>query len=112
MKGTVTPIRELKDQYVCRRCGIIRTTATGRNYDTCFDCRQVEADLANPARIERLDRRLDGPRGRPRKTHCPKGHPYSGPNLRIAPDGHRICRTCKAEQARRSYDKKKEQAAS
>lgn len=29
------------------------------------------------------------------KTHCPKGHPYSGDNLIIRPNGHRRCRTCK-----------------
>lgn len=28
------------------------------------------------------------------KTHCPYGHPYSGDNLHIAPDGKRICRIC------------------
>jgi HNH endonuclease len=30
-----------------------------------------------------------------RKTHCPKGHPYAGPNLYVTPDGHRECRICK-----------------
>lgn len=28
------------------------------------------------------------------KTHCPKGHPYSGKNLHIRPLGHRGCRKC------------------
>lgn len=28
------------------------------------------------------------------KTHCPKGHPYAGPNLYVTPKGHRRCRTC------------------
>lgn len=35
------------------------------------------------------------------KTHCPQGHPYSGPNLYITPQGYRICRECKNERARR-----------
>ncbi len=35
------------------------------------------------------------------KTHCPKGHPYSGENLIIVKKtGHRICRTC-----RRAWDR-------
>lgn len=38
-----------------------------------------------------------------RKTHCPKGHPYSGVNLYIEPgSGTRRCRTCRRE-ARRSH---------
>jgi len=33
---------------------------------------------------------------RPRipKTHCPKGHPYSGSNLRIDAEGYKRCRLC------------------
>ena len=31
-----------------------------------------------------------------RKTHCPKGHPYSGANLR-AYRGGRYCKTCQRE---------------
>lgn len=29
------------------------------------------------------------------KSHCPKGHPYSGSNLYISPSGARHCRACK-----------------
>lgn len=29
-----------------------------------------------------------------KKTHCPKGHAYSGSNLYTRPDGARICRAC------------------
>lgn len=28
------------------------------------------------------------------KTHCPKGHAYSGENLYINPRGARVCRKC------------------
>lgn len=28
------------------------------------------------------------------KTECPQGHPYSGDNLYVAPNGWRYCRTC------------------
>jgi len=30
------------------------------------------------------------------KTHCPKGHPYSGSNLYLIPKGGRDCRTCRS----------------
>lgn len=34
-----------------------------------------------------------------RKTHCPKGHPYSGANLYVR-HAERYCRTCKLERQR------------
>jgi HNH endonuclease len=41
------------------------------------------------------------------KTHCPKGHPLSGDNLRVAKDGRRHCRQCRnAECLARYYAKK------
>ncbi|MFL1430304.1 MULTISPECIES: hypothetical protein [unclassified Nocardiopsis] len=36
-----------------------------------------------------------------RKTACPRGHKYSGSNLRITFDGRRACRACHREYARR-----------
>lgn len=33
------------------------------------------------------------------KTHCPKGHEYSGSNLHRDLDGHRNCRSCNREKA-------------
>lgn len=36
------------------------------------------------------------------KTHCPKGHPYSGENLRLNSKGRRECRLC-ANAAKRKY---------
>lgn len=35
------------------------------------------------------------------ETHCPKGHPYSGDNLYIRPNGKRECRECLRDQQRR-----------
>lgn len=35
------------------------------------------------------------------RTHCPQGHPYSGDNLRIAPSGQQVCKTCTRENMRR-----------
>jgi hypothetical protein len=37
------------------------------------------------------------------KTHCPKGHLYSGLNER----GARVCQTCRREQALASYHRRK-----
>lgn len=40
------------------------------------------------------------------KTHCPRGHPYSGDNLILQQSkGYRsrVCRTCRKEQARHRY---------
>jgi hypothetical protein len=33
-----------------------------------------------------------------RKTHCPKGHPYSGENLYVQRDGRRRCRECQRQR--------------
>lgn len=37
------------------------------------------------------------------KTHCPKGHPYSGDNLTIDSRGYRICNICRKEEKKRYY---------
>jgi hypothetical protein len=36
-----------------------------------------------------------------RKTHCPRGHPYSDENLQVRPCGRRACRACHREKMRR-----------
>lgn len=33
-------------------------------------------------------------------THCPAGHPYTGPNLRVDRHGHRFCRACGIARAK------------
>ena len=65
----------------------------------------------NPAHLEQVTSRENTMRGEGqavqnlRKTECPKGHPYSGSNLYVRPEGHRDCRRChadyQAERARR-----------
>lgn len=42
-----------------------------------------------------------------RRSHCPKGHPYSGDNLYVSPKGFKECRTCKRETNRRSRQRLK-----
>jgi hypothetical protein len=50
-----------------------------------------------------------------RKTHCGKGHPYSGENLIVKAEGFRRCRQCHAEWNRKymrdRYREKKNAAA-
>lgn len=54
----------------------------------------------NPVHLEPVTQRENILRGvsfsavNARKTHCPKGHPYSGTNVRIRADGARRCLTC------------------
>lgn len=48
----------------------------------------------------KLDAVTHGTHVNARKTHCPKGHPYAGPNLIVDSDGKRRCRTCKNEKNR------------
>lgn len=45
------------------------------------------------------------------KTHCPKGHPYSGSNLAIDHRGRRKCRRCARIRRHEAYKRKKARAA-
>lgn len=42
------------------------------------------------------------------KTHCPKGHPYSGENVRVNGSGGRYCLACRRERNRACYQKRKD----
>lgn len=62
----------------------------------------------NPSHLEAVTPRENTLRGNSiqaqnaRKTHCLRGHPLSGENLRIDRTNRRICRACKRlERARR-----------
>ena len=37
------------------------------------------------------------------KTHCIHGHPFSGDNLYVTPDGRRDCRECRRDASRRFH---------
>jgi hypothetical protein len=70
----------------------------------CGDRACVNPDHLEPVTIgENLMRSpLTAARINSEKTHCPRGHPYEGSNLRIDERGQRICRACgRAAQARR-----------
>lgn len=42
-----------------------------------------------------------------KKTHCPKGHAYSGKNTITTPDGRRVCRECMNADGRSRYRRMK-----
>lgn len=57
-------------------------------------CRNTSC--VNPAHLEPVTQ-LENTRrglGTGSRTKCPKGHPYSGRNLYVSPDGARRCREC------------------
>lgn len=60
----------------------------------------------NPGHLEPVTQRTNLLRGRTvpaanaAKTHCPKSHPLSGPNLYVDPQGGRRCRICRRENNR------------
>ena len=45
------------------------------------------------------------------KTHCPKGHPYSGNNLYVTPTGSRACKTCVHAAVRRGRERKRSKSS-
>lgn len=63
----------------------------------------------NPAHLRPLGNKENNARSQSpsainaRKTHCIRGHPLSGANLYIRPDGCRSCRACAAEREMRRY---------
>lgn len=45
------------------------------------------------------------------KTHCMRGHPLSGKNLKMTSRGSRNCRTCHAMYTKKYKDQKREAAS-
>jgi hypothetical protein len=54
-----------------------------------------------------LDRRFHGTDPMVNKTHCPKGHEYSGDNIKWKKNGARECRVCSNEANRRYRARKR-----
>lgn len=89
----VAPIPdELETDHLCRNRGCVR-----------------------PSHLEPVTPKVNQHRGEGfagvnfRKTECVRGHPLSGDNLYISPDGERQCRTCRRDQ-RRAWEKAKREA--
>ena len=73
----------------------------------CSHRRCVNPDHLEPVtHIENMRRGRTGAHNTA-KTHCPQGHPYSGPNLYVDSDGRRRCRACLAEANRRYHERKR-----
>ena len=58
---------------------------------------------ANPAHLEPVTHAENSRRGTALITHCPQGHPYSGENLYVNPQGERRCRECNRRSSREHY---------
>lgn len=72
-------------------------------------------NCVNPSHVEPFTQREnfirgDGVKFHSAKTHCPKGHPYSGGNLYTPPSGGRFCRECGNERGRVYRAKKAKEA--
>lgn len=69
-----------------------------------------------PTHLEAVPAALNKSRGKSpfakhaRKTHCVNGHPLNGGNVYVRPDGRgkRACRTCRREQQRAAYRRRRE----
>jgi hypothetical protein len=74
-------------------------------HDVDHTCRLRQC--LNPEHLEAVPHRENLLRGDTITRHnaavtaCPKGHPYSGPNLYVDPRGHRQCRECRRAAQRR-----------
>lgn len=74
----------------------------------CNNKRCVNPDHLKPVTARENTLRADTVTGRnARKTHCKRGHPLRGDNLRIMPDGERDCKEC-ARMWQRTYRKRKQ----
>lgn len=80
----------------------------------CLDHLCRNKICVNPKHLEAVTMKENAMRGvgpasiNAKKTHCAKGHPYRGRNLRIdSCTGQRICRICRNRIKRNNYHKNK-----
>jgi hypothetical protein len=82
-------------------CGPIRE---GLELDhVCRNRWCVNPEHLDPVTTQENLRRSFEATGHPngRKTHCPKGHPYSEENTHLRPQGWRTCRECSRHRPKR-----------
>lgn len=87
--------------HLCHNEDLSCNDGTACLHRQCIEPTHLEAVTA----LENWRRgRMGAPSRRRALTHCPKGHPYEGANLRVEKTGFRRCRTChrEAEAARRA----------
>lgn len=59
---------------------------------------------ANPQHLEPVTNLVNTQRGwRANKSICKSGHPLTGENLYISPDGKRVCKTCRRARVQEYY---------
>ena len=71
---------------------------------SCFNPQHL---FVGTQRDNMLDKTAKGRHHEGKKTHCIKGHPFSGENLYIYPSGYRHCKTCTRESDRKYRESKR-----
>jgi hypothetical protein len=89
---------------------LVATAFHGVPADPTHEVRHLDGDSLNNCwdnlrwgtKSENMrDRVQHGTDPNTRKTHCRNGHPYTTASTYITPSGHRACRICNTETARR-----------
>lgn len=96
-----------------RRGGWSRRThcRNGHPYDETNTYHAAGARHCRACRANTERRRRSGVSKQPttngQKTHCLRGHPLSGDNVKVGGRGERICRICARERSRALYQRRK-----
>jgi hypothetical protein len=96
----VVQARGLAKDQECLNCG-----ARARDWAQVHGTDGLDAKDYNPL-CRKCHIKYDESHPNAKKTHCNKGHPLVGDNLRIEPDGRRRCRECANAASRRYYAKR------
>lgn len=87
-----------KRYYAHRLSYILNKGKIPKNFQIDHLCRNTKC--VNPSHLEAVTATENNARSfstsarNTRKTHCLRGHPFSGKNLHVYSNGHRRCKTC------------------